>query len=76
MESISKVAVNYIEMFKQEKFAINNEPTTLHLFVELNGIAMGSLTTPASSLASTQAVFDVSPLFREMAQRYNKAVSR
>ncbi len=66
------------QLFRTEKFAQNNESTTLRLNVELNGLIVGTLTAtaPSGALANGQATFDVSNLFRELPNTYHAAISQ
>lgn len=78
LESIHILAINYAEIFKLEQFATNKEPVTFLLTVEVNGVALGSISTVSEPgvLSAGQANMDVSAFFRELPKAYDKAVSR
>jgi hypothetical protein len=76
LESINVLSVNYQEIFQTQNFALNNEPITLHLSVDLNGVNIGDLTASAPGGVKGKGSFDVSELFSHTTKTYNMVVSQ
>jgi len=79
LASIKVLGVNFADIFKTEKFAVNGEPVTLHLSLLLNGLTVVSdykLDSPAGGLTGGQCNADVSNIFTNIPGAYRAALSK
>ncbi len=76
LESISLLAVNYVDLLKLERFALNGEAVELTFVVELNGVEIGGIRTidKNKTLTAGQSNLDVTELFKEIPEQYRKKV--